>query len=69
VFRAASARFLGCGSPFSEDRVSALRLGGREEPLDEAVSGGVALDVVGVDVEGERDDGVAVGISVSYTIR
>ena len=34
-------------------------LAGGEESLDEAVTGRVALDVIGVDVEGKRDDGVA----------
>jgi hypothetical protein len=36
------------------------RLAGGEEPLDEAVTSGVALDVVGVDVEGERNNCIAV---------
>jgi hypothetical protein len=34
-------------------------LAGGEEALGEAVTGRVALDVVGVDVEGKCDDGVA----------
>lgn len=37
-------------------------LAGCEEALDEAVTGGIAVDVVGVDVEGQGNDGVAVGL-------
>jgi len=40
-------------------------LAGGKEPLDETVTGWVALDVVWIDVEGERNDGVAVIVSVS----
>lgn len=55
------------GSSFGETRfhrcettrMVAQRLAGGEESLHEAVAGGVALHVVGVDVEGERNDGVA----------